>query len=108
MLDIYQTLQIKDILEEIADYSHSEIAKQRILNLKMLPKKEEVKEQLKLVDEMLSFTLRQGSLPLSVSFDVSKYLEFVQKGGSLTPLDLEHIANDIIMSANIFVLSNQR
>ena len=102
MLDIYQTLQIKDILEEIADYSHSEIAKQRILNLKMLPKKEEVKEQLKLVDEMLSFSLRQGSLPLSVSFDASKYLEFVQKGGSLTPLDLEHIANDIIMSANIF------
>lgn len=102
MLDIYQTLQIKDILEEIADYSHSEVAKVRILNLKMLPSKEEVKKELTLLDEMLSFTLRQGSLPLSVSFDVSKYLDFVEKGGSLTPLDLEHIANDIKMSADIF------
>lgn len=102
MLDIYQTLQIKEVLEEIAGYSHSEVAKVRILNLKMLPSKEEVKKELTLLDEMLSFTLRQGSLPLSVSFDVSKDLEFVEKGGSLTPLDLEHIANDIKMSADIF------
>ena len=101
MLDIYQTLQIKDILNEVASYSHSELAKERILSLKMLPNKEEVKKSLKLVDEMMSFSLRQGSLPLKVSFDVSKYIDFISKGGTLSPLDLEHIANDVIVGVDI-------
>lgn len=102
MLDIYQTLQIKDILDEIASYSHSEIAKEKIRSLRMLAKKEDVKKDLQILDEMLSFSLRQGSLPLVVSFDISKYLDFIFKGGSLSPLELDHIATDIKNSADIF------
>ena len=95
MLDLYQTLQIKDILSEVASFSHSELAKERILSLKMLSKKEEVKKSLAYVDEMLSFSLRHGSLPLVVSFDINPYLDLAQKGGTLSPLELDRIATDI-------------
>ena len=102
MLDLYQTLQIKDILEKVKEYSHSELAKQRIASLKMLSKKEDVKKSLAFVDEMMSFSLRQGSLPISVSFDVNKYIELASKGGILSPLELDHIALDIKNSEDLF------
>lgn len=35
MLDIYATLEIKQILDEISSYSKSEVAKKDILNMKM-------------------------------------------------------------------------
>ena len=103
MLDLYQTLQIKDILEKVKEYSHSELAKQRIASLKMLSRKEDVKKSLAFVDEMMSFSLRQGSLPISVSFDVNKYIELASKGGILSPLELDHIALDIKNSEDLFV-----
>ena len=40
MLDIYGTLEINRVLNEVASFSRSEIAKEKIVNLKMLPKEE--------------------------------------------------------------------
>lgn len=102
MLDIYQTLEIKQILQEVASYSRSELAKQRITNLKMYSTFEEVKHSLAILDEMLSCSLRHGRLPINVSFDISRYIETALKGGVLTPLDLDHVANDILVSQSLF------
>lgn len=101
MLDIYGTLEISKVLEEIASYSHSEIAKNRILNLKMLPQ-EEVKKSLVILDELISYSLRFGEFSINQSFDLSDVVEIAKKAGVLSPLDLDHIASDIQISTKIF------
>ena len=94
MLDIYGTLEINRVLEQIASYSRSELSKDRILSLKMLPK-DIVKSDLEILDEMMSYLLRFGDIALSSSFDLKKYLDEVEKGGVLTASDLDKVANDI-------------
>ena len=101
MLDIYGTLEIKEVLSQIADKTHSELAKERVLTLKMLSSKKEVERDLKLLDEMLSLVLRHGELPIKSSFDISKYISMAQKGGVLTALDLDHVANDILTAQKL-------
>ena len=101
MLDIYGTLEIKKVLDEIASFTRSELAKEKVLSLKMLPK-EEVKKSLTILDEMMSYTLRFGDIALSSSFNLKPYLEVAQKGGALTPLDLDHIASDIVSANKIY------
>lgn len=101
MLDIYGTLEIRKVLECVASNAHSEIAKEKILSLKMLPNKKEVNLALVNLNEMLSLVLRHGNLPISASLDISKYISTAKKGGILTPLDLDHIANDIEVAGKI-------
>lgn len=100
MLDIYGTLEISKVLEEISSFSSTELGKKKILSLKMLEKDEAIKS-LKLVDEMSSFVLRYGSLPITSSFDLIKYIETAKKGGILTPAELDHIALDILTAKKI-------
>ncbi|MBQ0008734.1 MAG: endonuclease MutS2 [Firmicutes bacterium] len=100
MLDIYGTLEISKVLEEISSFSNTELGKKKILSLRMLEKDEAIKS-LKLVDEMSSFILRYGSLPIASSFDLVKYIETAKKGGILTPAELDHIAHDILTAKKI-------
>lgn len=101
MLDIYGTLEINKVLEEISSFSRSEIAKERILNLKMLPKEAVIKD-LEILDEMMSYLLRFGDIPLSTSHNLKNYIDIAKKGGVLTPYDLDKIANDIDSSNKLF------
>ncbi|MCQ2801906.1 MAG: endonuclease MutS2 [Bacilli bacterium] len=100
MLDIYGTLEISKVLEEISSFSSTELGKKKVLSLRML-EKEDVIKSLKLVDEMSSFILRYGSLPIASSFDLAKYIETARKGGILTPAELDHIALDILTAKKI-------
>ena len=95
MLDIYGSLEIKLVLDEINSLTNTELARFKIDNLKMLPL-EEASSSLKLVKEMSDYILKYGALPISSSFDLSSYIDIASKGGVLTPLDLDHIASDII------------
>ena len=100
MLDIYQTLEISKVLEEISSYSHTEIAKNKLLNQKMLPL-EEASKSLVLVSQMSDFILKYGSVPIRASFDLERHVNLALKGGVLTPLDLDHIASDIVTANNV-------
>lgn len=100
MLDIYGTLEISKVLEEISSFSSTELGKKKVLSLRMLEKEDAIKS-LKLVDEMSSFILRYGSLPIASSFDLAKYIETARKGGILTPAELDHIALDILTAKKI-------
>lgn len=101
MLDIYGTLEISKVLEEIAFYSRSELAKEKILNLKMLPK-EEIKPSLKKLDEMMSYLLRFGDISLGTSFNLKPIIDSASKGAVLTPSELDKVANDIDSVSKIF------
>ena len=100
MLDIYATLEISKVLEEVSGFSNAEIGKQKINELKMLPE-EECIDALKLVSQMSDFILKYGSLPVSSSFDLSKYVDLALKGMVLTALDLDHIASDVLTSNKV-------
>ena len=95
MLDIYETLEIKQILQEISSLSKSEINKPKILSLRMYQKKDELKYNLLLSDEMQSCLLRHNAIPLSVSFDIFKYIEIAKKDGVLSIQELDHVANEV-------------
>lgn len=101
MLDIYGTLEINKVLEEIATYSHSEIAKERILSLKMLPV-EQIEKDLTILDEMMSYGLRYGYVSLSNSINLKPYIDNVKKSGVLTPIELDRIASDIDSANKVY------
>lgn len=101
MLDIYQTLEIKAVLEEIALETHSEVARSKILSLRMLSNKDDIRLALNQVDEMMSLLNERDSLPIQASFDLSKYLEIAKKGGVLSIAELDHIALDIETSQKL-------
>jgi len=101
MLDIYHTLEIEPILNEIASYSHTEISKQKILNLKMLTSPEEISSTLVILNEMMHLLDVKEHLPIEASFDLTKYLDIVAKSGVLSVLELDHVALDIETSKKL-------
>lgn len=100
MLDIYGTLEIEKVLSEVSNFSSTEIAREKIKNLRMLPLDDAIKA-LNEVEEMTSFIARYGSLPINAQFNLLPFIEIAKKGGVLTPLDLEHVASDILCAKKI-------
>ena len=103
MLDIYGTLEISEVLKEIALETHSEIAHAKILSLRMLSSREEIKKELTRVDEMMRFLNEKDHLPIQSSFDLSKFLDIAKKGGVLSIQELDHIALDIETSQKLYL-----
>ncbi len=101
MLDIYGTLEIQKVLDEIALETHSEVAHAKILSLRMLQNKDEIRLCLKQVDEMMRLLNERDSLPIQSSFDLQKFLEIARKGGVLSIHELDHIALDIETSQKL-------
>ena len=101
MLDIYATLEIDEILKSIATYSHSEIAKEKILSLKILPSVNEVIYESEKLDEMMRLLYKYFALPLNNSFNLEPYIELANKGGILTPEELYRIQLDIYTSIKV-------
>ena len=100
MLDIYGTLEISRVLDEVSSFSNTEIGKSKTINLKMLSL-EEASKSLKLVSEMSDFVLRYGNVPISSSFDLTRFIDTALKGGILTPSDLDHIALDVLTANKV-------
>ena len=101
MLDIYQTLEISEILNEINKYSKCESNKLRIASLKMLSSFEAIKKDLTNVSEMMSLIIRHGELPIDVSFSLEKFVSIANKDGLLTIDELSHIVQDIELSHSL-------
>ena len=100
MLDIYGTLEINKVLEEISSFSSTELGKAKIKALKMLSL-EDATKSLKLLSELSNYILKYGNVPIYSSFDLSNYIDTALKGGVLTPLDLDHIALDVLNANKI-------
>lgn len=101
MLDVYQTLEISKVLEEVASYSRSEIAREKIHSLKMLPK-EVVIHDLALLDEMMSYILRFGDISFASSSNLKPIVDAAIKDAVLTPPDFDHVASDIDSANKIY------
>ena len=101
MQNIYDTFEFYKIKNEILDYSKTETGKDFINSLAMLNSKEEVKESLLDLDEIMSLISRFGPLPISSSANAIKLIDIAKKTGLLTARDLDLIANDVLTSNSI-------
>ncbi|MBE6133185.1 MAG: hypothetical protein E7178_00755 [Erysipelotrichaceae bacterium] len=107
MQDIYFTFEFSKILSYISEFSKSEIGKQKVLSLRMLPSKEEVDKSLKELEEVMEIIFRFGPLPISSSVDTLKLIEIAKKTGLLSPRDLYLIGNDVITSKDLILYSKK-
>ncbi|MBR4378235.1 MAG: Smr/MutS family protein [Bacilli bacterium] len=97
MLDIYGTLEIERVLQEIASFSKTEIGIAKIKALRMLTE-EEASKALKVLSQMSDFTMKYGAVPILISHDLTEFIDTALKGGVLTALDLDHIASDVLLA----------
>ena len=97
MLDIYGTLEIERVLNEVANFSKTEIGLKKIKELRMLSE-EEASKALKLLSQMSNFTNKYGAVPILISHDLTEFINTALKGGVLSALDLDHIASDVLLA----------
>ena len=100
MQDIYQTFEFNKIQESIKEYAKTELAREKIDNLKMLPV-EEVKSVLLDLEETMSLVTRFGLIPIATSANAIFLIDMAKKTALLTPRDLNLIADDVLTSQAI-------
>ena len=100
MQDIYSTFEFYKIQESIKEYAKTEIGREKIDSLTVLPSNE-VKERLLDLEEMMSIITRFGVMPIATSANALYLIDLAKKTGLLTPRDLNLIADDVLTSKAI-------
>ena len=100
MQDIYSTFEFYKIQESIKEYAKTEIGREKIDSLTILPANE-VKERLLDLEEMISIVTRFGVMPIATSANALYFIDLAKKTGLLTPRDLNLIADDVLTSKAI-------
>ena len=100
MQDIYSTFEFYKIQESIKEYAKTEIGREKIDSLTILPANE-VKERLLDLEEMISIVTRFGVMPIATSANALYLIDLAKKTGLLTPRDLNLIADDVLTSKAI-------
>ena len=101
MQDIYETFEFNKIKEALLEFAKTEIAKETISSLIMLPNIKRVEESLKDLEEFSSIITRFGPLPIATSANALYLIDLAKKTGLLTPRDLNLIAEDVLTSKAI-------
>lgn len=101
MQNIYETFEFNKIRNLIAEFSKSELGKEKVLNLAKLPSKEEVEKENNKLEEMISLVSRFGNIPLSNSANILSLIEIAKKSGLFSPRDLSLIREDILTTQRV-------
>ena len=81
MKDIYKTFEFDIVKSILESYVKGEIALERIRKLEMFSSSEELKEELKYLDEMISYTLKYRSLLITPHKNIIPNLNSIAKDG---------------------------
>lgn len=95
MLDAYRTLEFSKIQEKILEFCKTEKGREEVSSLKMLVDKNELKNKLEELDEMMNIISRYGPLPISSSVSLLTLINIAKKTAMMTANDLGHVLNDI-------------
>lgn len=95
MINAYKSLEFDVIKENLLEFCKTEKGKEYILSLTMSTNRNEVKRNLDELEEMINFISRYSSLPIQQSVYIEKLIELAKKSALLTPVDLNHVLNDI-------------
>ncbi len=107
MQSLSETLQVSEILSSVARYSESEVARERILSLSILPLETLKKEKAKL-EEAARLVSKHSYFPLSPSKNAVNIIDIAHKSGLLSPLDLMNIYDDILTSEELVKFYNAK
>ncbi len=94
MLNLYAVLEIDKILEEISSLTNSEVAKEKILNLKMMKEKAELIKANTLLEECSNILLNYD-LPEINSWRLDHLFDKLKQGNIFTLQEIDYIRNDI-------------
>lgn len=81
MKDIYKTFEFDIVKSILESYVKGEIALERIRKLEMFSSSEELKEELKYLDEMISYTLKYRSLLITPHKNIIPNINSIAKDG---------------------------
>ena len=107
MQDIYQTFEFNKIQASLKEYAKTELGREMIDSLTMLPNQKLVKEALLDLNEMMSIVTRFGIMPISTSANALFLIDLAKKTSLLTPRDLNLIADDVLTSQAILKFINK-
>lgn len=100
MQNIYITFEFKKIKEKIKEYSKTELAKEYIDNMSLLPLNE-LKKEKSLLKEMDSIISRFSLFPIKSSVSLLKLIDIAKKTGLMTARDLYLVREDIVLINDI-------
>lgn len=86
-------LEFNLVLNQIASFALTSLAKEQLLNLKISYDKNYIKDQLGLLDQAIGLTYKFGSVPLESIHDIRSYLGVASKDGTLNPEQLYRIGS---------------
>lgn len=101
MQNIYDKFEFARIEESIALQCRTDVGKASARTLKMFEEEGALGKELSKVEEMMRLLDRWGRLPIDVSSDLQRAVSLAQKGGVLTPEDLERAANDVLLARSV-------
>ena len=107
MQDIYATFEFYKIQESIKEFAKTELGREKIDSLKMLPSFNDVKSSLLDLDEMMAIITRFGPMPIATSANAIYLIDLAKKTALLTPRDLNLIADDVLTSQAIVKYFNK-
>ena len=81
MKDLYQTFEFNIIKDNLRNYAKGVIAKNQIDSLKMFTSKEELRNELSYLNEMISYTIKYRSLLINPHNDITIKLNSLLKNG---------------------------
>jgi DNA mismatch repair protein MutS2 len=99
--NIYEKFEFARIEEFIAFQCRTEVGKASARALQMFEEEGPLWKELSKVEEMMVLLDRWGRLPIDVSSDLQRAVSLAQKGGVLTPEDLERAANDVLLAHSV-------
>ncbi len=101
MQNVETTLEFFKIKEAIQEFAKTELGKEYVSSLSFSSEKEQIKNSLDILKEMMDLISRYNQLPLQSSVYILKLIEIAKKTALLTPQDLNYIANDIEQSIKL-------
>lgn len=101
MKSIYESLEFNEVLLEIKEYAKTSVGKEYVANASIFSNEDDLKNELDILNEMLSLVLRFNELPIDSSSDLLSVINHALKTGLLTVYDLEHVANDVLITSRI-------
>lgn len=96
MRNIYVILEYDKIRDLLAEYANTEISLARIKSLSVIDDKKCLNAELLILKEAIDIITNYREIPINSSKNLLSLIELARKGGTLTPLDFEAVANDVL------------
>lgn len=101
MQDALERLEFDQIRERLSHKCNAERAKRMADNLSMFETENQLADEKKNLDEMLSIVTMFSYPPINSSSDLSPIVELARKGGTLSINELDHVAEDILLEQRV-------